>query len=79
MIPAVLTIPFVLLRDHALLVDFAVWAKVFCALACLVLFERGRSLGRLLIGRRLRLRKLMLHAEFLHRNLTSDWSLWASI
>ena len=47
----------------------AVWAKVFCALACLVLFERVRSLGRLLIGRRLRLRKLMLHAEFLHRNL----------
>jgi hypothetical protein len=33
------------------------------------LLERVRSLGRLLIGRRLRLRKLMLHAEFLHRNL----------
>ena len=46
----------------------AVWAKVLRP-GLLGLLERVRSLGRLLIGHRLPLRQLMLHAEFLHRNL----------
>ena len=68
-IPAVLTIPFVLAWRPCAARRFAPFGLGLAPRLAWSARARAQALGRLLIGHRLRLRQLMLHAEFLHRNL----------